>query len=203
MPDADDGTASAEQRPTAMTPIVTADLAAVVESVRASTRDHWVATRLIAIDGGGGAGKSTLARKLAAALGGTPVVQTDDFASWDNQFDWWPRLLEQVILPLARGTGARYRRWDWDRQQLAEWIDLPWHDTVIVEGVSAMRREFDPYLASRIWVDTPRALRLERGLERDGKDMRALWDRWMAAEEAYVERDRPIERTNVVWRGTT
>ena len=66
--------------------------------------------RLVAVDGPGGAGKSTFARELAAAAGGAPVVHTDDFAAADNPIDWWPRLLEQVIEPLAevsqRATSA-------------------------------------------------------------------------------------------------
>ena len=36
--------------------------------------------RLVAVDGYGGAGKSTFADRLAAALGGAAVVHTDDFA---------------------------------------------------------------------------------------------------------------------------
>jgi uridine kinase len=161
-----------------------------------------MATRIVAIDGYGGSGKSTLARRLAAALDGAPMVPTDDFASWDDQFEWWPRLLEQVIAPLARGEIARYQRFDWTTRQLAEWIALPRKPAaVIIEGVAAMRREFDPYLAYRIWVDTPPAVRLRRGLERDGQVMRAQWDRWMAAEAAYVEMDRPMDRADAVVRG--
>jgi uridine kinase len=159
-------------------------------------------TRIVAIDGYGGAGKSTLARRVAAALDGAPIVPTDDFAGWDNQFDWWPRLLEQVIAPLARGDIARYQRFDWSTQQLAEWIELPHHPaTVIIEGVAAMRREFDPYLAYRIWVDTPPEVRLRRGLDRDGEAMRSQWDRWMTAEAAYVATDRPMDRADVVVPG--
>ena len=37
--------------------------------------------RLVAVDGYGGAGKSTFAARLAAALGGAAVVHTDDFAT--------------------------------------------------------------------------------------------------------------------------
>ena len=57
--------------------------------------------RLVAVDGPGGAGKSTFAKELSEAAGAAPVVHTDDFAAADNPIDWWPRLLEQVIEPLA------------------------------------------------------------------------------------------------------
>lgn len=159
--------------------------------------------RIVAIDGGGGAGKSTLARRLADALDGAPIIPTDHFASSDDQFGWWPRLLEQVIAPLARGEIARYQRFDWNIRRLAEWIAIPQEPTiVIIEGVAAMRREFDPYLAYRIWVDTPREVRLRRGLARDGEAMRSHWDQWMTAEAAYSASDRPIDRADVVVSGT-
>ena len=44
--------------------------------------------RLVAIDGPGGAGKSTFARKLSEAAGGAPVFHTDDFAAADNPINW-------------------------------------------------------------------------------------------------------------------
>lgn len=77
--------------------------------------------RLVAIDGPGGAGKSTFASLLAHELGGAPVVHTDDFATAENPINWWPRLREQVIEPLATGGAARYQRdgadvlADWER----------------------------------------------------------------------------------------
>lgn len=40
-------------------------------------------TKLVAVDGPGGAGKSSLAAQLATACDAT-LIHTDDFASWDN-----------------------------------------------------------------------------------------------------------------------
>src|SRR4051812_18711178 len=65
---------------------------------------------LIAIDGRGGAGKSTLARKLALRLDGAAIVPTDDFAAWHDPLEWWPRMLVEVIEPLSNGRPARYQR---------------------------------------------------------------------------------------------
>jgi uridine kinase len=73
--------------------------------------------------------------------------------------------------------------------------------TVIVEGVTASREAFRRYLAYAIWVETPRELRLARGLERDGEAKRPLWEQWMAAEDAYVERERPQEHADAVLAG--
>jgi ATP/maltotriose-dependent transcriptional regulator MalT len=74
--------------------------------------------RLVAIDGPGGAGKSTLATQLSAAAEGAPVVHTDDFASADNPINWWPRMLEQVIVPLTEGRPAHFQRYDWPTESL-------------------------------------------------------------------------------------
>jgi hypothetical protein len=41
--------------------------------------------RLVAVDGPGGAGKSTFARALSEAAGGAPVIHTDDFAADDER----------------------------------------------------------------------------------------------------------------------
>jgi uridine kinase len=64
------------------------DIVGLVDSVRTSARREAMPTRIVAIDGCGGAGKSTLARQLAAALDGAPIIPNDDFANRDNQFDW-------------------------------------------------------------------------------------------------------------------
>jgi uridine kinase len=174
----------------------------LVEALKLSRPPAGLVTRIIAIDGLGGAGKSTLARQLAATLGGVPVVPTDDFASWDDPIDWWPRMLDQVLRPIALGQGVQYQRYDWKERRLADWVQLPPRlDTVILEGVTASRSEFDEYLTFRIWVAAPRDLRLRRGLERDGDGMRAQWQEWMAAEDAYVSRDDPVARANVVISG--
>jgi len=72
---------------------------------------------------------------------------------------------------------------------------------LILEGVTASREAFRPYLRYSIWIETPRDLRLQRGIERDGEDMRAQWEDWMAAEESYIEREHPAEHADLVLPG--
>ena len=156
-------------------------------------------TRIVAVDGRGGAGKSTLAEQLAHELGAT-VVHTDDFASWDDPLDWWPALLEQVLEPLARGEAATFVPNSWGGPE-KERVTVEPGGVVVLEGVTASRAAFRPYLAYSIWVETPRELCLARGLERDGEAMRAQWEAWMAAEDAYIEAERPHEHADAVVRG--
>src|SRR5690349_15944670 len=80
-------------------------LQALVEAVRASEAPTGVHTRIIAIDGPGGSGKSSLAEWLTPPLD-AQVIHTDDFASWEDPVDWWPRLVELALEPLAEGRPA-------------------------------------------------------------------------------------------------
>ena len=171
----------------------------VIQAIRSSRPPEGVKTRIVAVDGPGGAGKSSLARWLAPRLD-AEVVPTDDFASWDNPVDWWPQLLELVLKPLAAGDRASYQPTSWDGNERGP-VGVEPSGTVILEGVTSSRQLFRPYLAYSIWVATPREVRVRRGLERDGADAMTHWKRWMEAEDQYIGRERPEERADLVIRG--
>lgn len=137
----------------AVTICVTA--AEVAEHIR-QRRHRTTSTLLVAIDGEGGAGKSTLAAWLAAAVGAVTVVCLDDFArpsapGWDRE-----RLIRQVLDPLLAGCPGCYQRWDWSTDRGAEWHEVPVGGVVIVEGVSAIREELSDRWDLTLWVSTPR-----------------------------------------------
>jgi uridine kinase len=174
-------------------------LTKVVEAIRSSRAPAGMTTRVVAVDGPGGAGKSTLAAWLAQELD-AQIVHTDEFAGWENPVDWWPALIEQVLVPLAAGRPARYTPTSWGGPE-KEAVMVEPADFVVLEGVTASREAFRPYLTYSIWIETPRELRLRRGLDRDGEDARADWDRWMAEEDAYVEREQPAKHVDCVLPG--
>lgn len=157
--------------------------------------------RLVAVDGPGGAGKSIFAQRLATALGGAPIVATDDFASWENPTNWWPRLEAEVLEPLARGKTARYQAYDWDQHRLRAWREVRPAEVVVFEGVGAARRAVADRLAYSVWIETPASRRLERGLERDGEAMRGQWGDWMASEDRFFEADAVRDRADLVVDG--
>jgi uridine kinase len=152
----------------------------------------------VAIDGCGGAGKTTLATRLAAELPGSIVIHGDDFTSgWEGDFDH-ARLRSEVLDPLSDRRHARYQRYDWDSGQLAEWVDLHRPSVLLVEGVTVLHEDLGDPWDVRVWVEAPREVRLERGLARDGKAALPKWQEWMAAEDAYVEAQAPQARADVV-----
>lgn len=175
-------------------------LAEIIARVSASA-PRLGSTRLVAVDGPGGAGKSTLAAQLAREFD-APVVPTDSFASWDNTLDWWPRLESQVLEPLGRDALARYQRYDWDQRALAEWHEIAPGGVVVLEGVSSSRAAIRARLSLSMWVDTPRPLRLARGLERDGSAALPLWEQWMAEEDNHFTTDNTRAHADVVVSGT-
>src|SRR5687768_9470618 len=96
------------------------ELAEIADKITVADAPSEMTTKVIAVDGPGGAGKSYLAERLSQELGHTPIVRSDDFASWGNPLNWWPRVVEQVLEPLSRNKVARYQRYDWDSKSLAE-----------------------------------------------------------------------------------
>ena len=179
----------------------TRDIHSVVEAVSAAVAPSSVATRLIGIDGHGGSGKSTLAARLQSDLD-LQVVHTDDFASWDNPLDWWPLLLEQVLVPLAAGNDAAFQPTQWGDIKPDPVVVQP-GGLVVLEGVSATRLAFSPYLALKIWVETPRELCFQRGLARDGEGAREDWEQWLAAEDEYIAREQRKHHADIVFDGST
>ena len=105
-------------------------------------------TKIIAIDGHGGSGKTTLERPLANTLK-AESVDTDDFASWDNPKDWWPLLIDRVLKPITYGakTLSYPRSQWWEGHHPEPVIDQPVTPTMVLEGVSSLRREFRPYIS--------------------------------------------------------
>ncbi|MEV1024571.1 hypothetical protein [Streptomyces sp. NPDC050264] len=145
--------------------------------------------RLVGIDGHAGSGKSTFAARLAAALGGAPVLRLDDIASHDALFAWTDRLREQVLTPLSRGDAAHYETYDWHARRFGAARPLPPADVVLVEGVGAGRRALRPYLARLLWMDVPPGTSWARGRARDGAAQEEFWDGWIPAERKHFARD--------------
>lgn len=174
----------------------------IADAVRRLNSPTSLPVKLVAVDGHGGAGKSTLALELSELLG-AEIIHSDDFASPENPVDWWPRLIEEGLEPIARGAPSiSYVRSSWGPDHVPEPVtNQPVTPVMILEGVAVSRREFRPYLAYAIWVDAPKEVCIARGVDRDGEAMRDQWERWWRDEEAYIRDHRPVDFADVVISG--
>jgi hypothetical protein len=144
--------------------------------IRATAPRGGLRTRIVAVDGRGAAGKTTFAARLAGALGGAPLVHTDDVVARTGH-PWWPALEAEVLAPLAAGGP----------------------EVLIVEGVSSSRRAITDRLAYGIWLHVPVGPRLARGIERDGPD--ADWAAYQVEENAFFAADPAPDRADLVVDG--
>ena len=152
----------------------------LVDLISKAQQPEGIAQKIIAIDGCGGAGKSTLASLLATALNSCSVVHTDDFASWDNAQGWFPRMLSEVLESLGQNKAAKFQRFDWNLKNLNDWVTIEPQKFVILEGVTSSRKEFRPFLSFSIFVKTDSNLRLSRGITRDGLQAKDQWLKWIS-----------------------
>jgi uridine kinase len=168
---------------------------------------------IVGIDGRGGSGKSTLARSLGRLIEGSVVIEFDDFyrpsaarlASDDpdigGNFEW-RRLRDQVLIPLSQNKEARYQRYDWDTDSMAEWHTVSPQGVVVIEGNYSVRDELRDFYDFRIWVQAPDEMRLARGIERGGENTRDRWlNEWMPEEERYLAAQEPWRFADLVIDG--
>jgi uridine kinase len=155
---------------------------------------------ILAIDGRGASGKTTFAARLARELN-APVVHSDDVAWHHSFFDWWPLMLEQIIVPFKAGRAIDWKPEAWTAQGREGSIQVPQSSILILEGVSVNRQELSKHIDLPIWVETNIQIAETRGLERDGSDGRDFWFEWQAHERPFLEADKPWDRAKLIVDG--
>jgi uridine kinase len=139
----------------------------------------------VGIDGPGVSGKSTFAEQLVTAMGDARLVLVDDFClpssrrheglgeiglSFDLQ-----RLAAQVVVPRSAGEALPYQRYYWAQDELAQWIEVPGCAPGVLEGVFCLADELRNAYTFKICCRADPRLRLIRGFERDGEEVRSMW----------------------------
>jgi uridine kinase len=154
------------------------------------------------VDGPAGSGKTSLARAVAdvAAEGhSVRLVHMDDvYEGWAGLDAAPSRLARDLVRPLLQGRPGRYQRYDWHAERLAEWHTVDPVDLLVLDGVGSGAETYDAAITTLVWVEAPPALRLARGIARDGEQVRPFWTAWMADEDALFARERTRQRADVL-----
>lgn len=185
--------------------------AALLEVVVAAAGAVTGRPRIVAIDGRGAAGKSTLAARLQQLVPASAVVHTDDLAWHEPLFAWGHLLEDGVLRPLRDGRALAFQPPQWAPRGRDGKIEVPAGlDLVFVEGTGASHLEHLDLIDATVWIQADLAISEQRGIARDiaqgvngdVAETTAFWHAWMAEELAFFGRQRPWERADVFVNGT-
>lgn len=181
-----------------------AALTAATGRIRAAVLALAASNPVVVIDGRSGAGKSSLAARLARAW---PLRTPVQLLALDSVYPGWEGLArgaeiarEDVLVPHGRGLIGTWRRWDWDVGEQAEAHAVDPALGLILEGCGALTRASVRLADVTVWVDGPPDSRRLRALARDGEAFRPYWDMWAAQEEAHIAGEQPHELADMVVR---
>lgn len=152
---------------------------------------------LICIDGPAGSGKTTLAAQLAPLLPAQVIHMDDLYAGWEGIQEGVDLLERQILTPLAAGQPGKYPRYDWMARKYMERHHVPLADFLVVEGCASATRMVDRFDPLIIWVEASDDVRLARGLDRDGQDLRPQWLTFMEQERSIYEESETVDRAHI------
>jgi uridine kinase len=173
--------------------------------------------RVVAIDGGSGAGKTLLAAELRRLVDSV-VVTTDDFCVVDVPYEeWrgvapserahriidWGRLRREAIEPLLAGHTIDYETYDYpisviDGSVATHSVRLKAAPVIVLDGIYSSRPELSDLIGLSVLVDVEPDERLVRHNSReDGEDLdwHEIWD---PAEDYYFSEVRPPDSFDLV-----
>ncbi|WP_405218255.1 hypothetical protein [Agrococcus sp. Ld7] len=141
------------------------------------------------IDGRSGSGKTALAAQLANELGARVIHMDDLYAGWHG-LAAGSRLLERgILLPIARGETAHWRRWDWLAGDWGTADHAGPAESLVIEGCGSLTIESREHADRAIWLEAPERVRRARALRRDGED--SWWTLWREQEDLHISANRP------------
>ena len=178
---------------------------------------HRMKPLIIGVAGGTGSGKSTFARKVAAALDASSVAFVDMDAyyhnyahlpmeerrhiNWDhpNAFDW--DLLLAHLAALGRGVAIEKPTYDFvEHLRMQDTVHVRAADVVVVDGILLLADKRIRELCDvKVFVDADADIRLIRRLRRDmterGRPLEEILDQYLTTvQPMHLEFVEPSKR---------
>ena len=164
---------------------------------------------IIAVDGRGGSGKTTLTTALAAAVPGAQAFHLDDLI-WNEPLYDWDQLYVNTLTQLRQAGSLDLVPDKWREHGREGSIRIPaGSPLVIVEGTGAGLAAVRSLIDAHVWVQTGDDVAERRGIKRDiaegvngdAEESVRFWHWWMAGERLFFAKDRPWRRADVIVSG--
>ena len=164
---------------------------------------------IIAVDGRGGSGKTTLTTALAAAVPGAQAFHLDDLI-WNEPLYDWDQLYVNTLTQLRQAGSLDLVPDKWREHGREGSIRIPaGSPLVLVEGTGAGLAAVRSLIDAHVWVQTGDDVAERRGIKRDiaegvngdAEESVRFWHWWMAGERPFFAKDRPWRRADVIVSG--
>lgn len=172
-------------------------IASVITAAAEQRQPACGSSRVIAIDGPSGAGKTDLARWWEDRPG-TSVLHIEDLYPGWHGLDATPPMVAELLGSIATGRQASAARWDWEHDRPGPMLHLSPRPVIVVEGVGAAAAVVRPFLSLIVWVDAPAAVRHARAIARDGDAYAPWWQTWADQERRHFARELTRTHADVV-----
>lgn len=168
---------------------------------------------VIAIEGPAGAGKTTLARKLAAELSSF-IFQMDDFflpisLRTPKRLEeiggniHYERFLEEVLQPLKQNKPFTYQIFNCQTQNYEQRFFDNQTNIIIIEGVYSYHQLFQHFYDYLIYCNITEELQLNRLKQRSTPEIYANFlNRWLPLERKYFLTNMPMEYADFLIEAT-
>lgn len=185
---------------------------AIVEAIRQCLSNQKIV--VVSLDGGSGAGKTTLAIEVASQVDAT-IIHCDDFfdatisnAEWETAslekrccrcIDW-SRLQKEVLYPLINGETVYYHPFSFENRNgvSSEIVEVIPTRIIILDGIYSSLLNLFEVGQLKILVDVVPDLRYKRHNQREGTDDLEWHQLWDSVEEYYFTFLRPPETFDLI-----
>jgi uridine kinase len=160
--------------------------------------DNLNRTLIISIDGNAGAGKTTLASKIADEFSGVEVIHMDDlYRGWLLTLGpTLTRELQSILDQLNEKAEVTYSKFDWLKNEIGESVTITAPKILVLEGVGSGQESIAESVDLKVWIQLSPEEGLTRVLRRDGLTIATEMELFLSDQEAHFTAELTQERSD-------
>ena len=164
---------------------------------------------VVAIDGPCASGKTTFAQRLSQEIN-AQIICIDDFflpphlrseerLSEAGGNVHYERFIREVVDPIKNGCDFEYRVFSCQSGDYTGSKKIALSGLIIIEGVYALRPDFEEIYDLKVFIETDYATRIERIFARNGEEkLKIFKEKWIPLEDNYFERFSIKDKCDIV-----